>query len=82
MESNQGYVHYRKGSVTMYYLKEMIGEDEVNRALRKETPPQYQYRLKDLFEEMTLFSNRTDGDRAQAGRRKIRRDHRRRDAQV
>ncbi len=42
MESNQGYVHYRKGSVTMYYLKEMIGEDEVNRALRKETPPQYQ----------------------------------------
>ena len=83
VEANQGYVHYRKGSVVMYYLKEMIGEDAVNRALRKlvqrygyapppypvswalvdalreETPPQYQYLLKDLFEDMTLFSNRT-----------------------
>jgi len=83
VESNQGYVHYRKGSVAMYYLKEMIGEEAVNRALRKliqryayapppyptswalvdalreETPPQYQYLLKDLFEDMTLFSNRT-----------------------
>jgi len=83
VESNQGYVHYRKGSVAMYYLKEMIGEEDVNRALRKlfqryayspppyptswalvdalreETPPQYQYLLKDLFEDMTLFSNRT-----------------------
>jgi aminopeptidase N len=83
VESNQGYVHYRKGSVTMYYLKEMIGEEAVNRALRKliqryayapppyptswalvdalreQTPPQYQYLLKDLFEDMTLFSNRT-----------------------
>ena len=67
----------------MYYLKEMIGEEAVNRALRKvlsqyayatppyptsyalvdalreETPPQYQYLLKDLFEDITLFSNRT-----------------------
>jgi hypothetical protein len=83
VESNQGYVHYRKGSVAMYYLKEMIGEEAVNRALRKliqrygyapppyptswalvdalreETPPRYQYLLKDLFEDMTLFSNRT-----------------------
>jgi ABC-2 type transport system permease protein len=83
VEANQGYVHYRKGSVVMYYLKEMIGEDAVNRALRNliqqhayksapypaswvlvdalraETPPQYQYLLKDLFEDMTLFSNRT-----------------------
>ena len=83
VEANQGYVHYRKGSVAMYYLKEMIGEDAVNRALRNlirqhayapppypaswvlvdalraETPAQYQYLLKDLFEDMTLFSNRT-----------------------
>ncbi len=83
VEAGQGYVHYRKGSVAMYYLKEMIGEDAVNRALRKliqqygyapppyptswalvdalreQTPPQYQYLLKDLFEDMTLFSNRT-----------------------
>ena len=82
VEANQGYVHYRKGSVAMYYLREMIGEDAVNRALRKlltqygyapapyptswmlvndlreQTPPQYQYLLKDLFEDITLFSNR------------------------
>lgn len=31
---HQGYIHYNKGSVVMYYLKEMIGEDRVNRALR------------------------------------------------
>ncbi len=30
----QGYIHYRKGSHVMYYLKEMIGEEQVNRALR------------------------------------------------
>jgi hypothetical protein len=66
----------------MYYLRERIGEDAINRALRKvlarygyaqppyptswalvdalreETPPQDQYLLKDLFEDITLFSNR------------------------
>ena len=69
--------------MVLYYLKEMIGEDKVNAALRKlvqqyaynappyptswalvdalseQTPPQYQYLLKDLFEDITLFSNRT-----------------------
>ena len=30
----QGYVHYNKGSVVMYYLKEMIGEEKINQALR------------------------------------------------
>jgi aminopeptidase N len=83
VEADQGYIHYRKGSIVMYYLKEMIGEEAVNRALRKvlsqyaytpppyptsyalvdalrqETPAQYQYLLKDLFEDITLFSNRT-----------------------
>jgi len=83
VDANQGYVHYRKGSVVMYYLKEMIGEEAVNRALRKvlqqygyaqppyptsyalvdalreQTPPQYQYLIKDLFDDITLFSNRT-----------------------
>jgi aminopeptidase N len=82
VEANQGYVHYRKGSVVMYYLKERIGEEAVNRALRKmiakfayaqppyptsydlvdalreETPEQYRYLIKDLFEDITLFSNR------------------------
>jgi hypothetical protein len=83
VEAGQGYVHYNKASVALYYLKEMIGEDKVNAALRKlirqyaynappyptswalvdalseQTPPQYQYLLKDLFEDITLFSNRT-----------------------
>ncbi len=35
VEANQGYVHYRKGSVVMYYLREMIGEERVNAALRE-----------------------------------------------
>jgi aminopeptidase N len=83
VEAEQGYIHYRKASVVLYYLKEMIGEDSVNRALRKviqqyaykappyptsyalvdalreQTPPQYRYLIKDLFEDITLFSNRT-----------------------
>src|SRR5271156_1030517 len=61
----------------------MIGEDAVNRAVRKvlqqygyapppyptsyalvdalreETPPQFQYLIQDLFDDITLFSNRT-----------------------
>jgi hypothetical protein len=83
VEANQGYIHYRKGSVVLYYLKEMIGEEAVNRALRKviqqyayanppyptshalvdalkeQTPPELQYLIKDLFEDITIFSNRT-----------------------
>jgi len=83
VEANQGYIHYRKASVVLYYLKEMIGEEAVNRALRKviqqyayaqppyptshalvdalqeQTPPDLQYLIKDLFEDMTIFSNRT-----------------------
>lgn len=83
VEAQQGYVHYRKGSLAVYYLKEMIGEEAVNRALRKliqkyayapapyptsyalldalreQTPPALQYLLKDLFEDITIFSNRT-----------------------
>jgi ABC-type transport system involved in multi-copper enzyme maturation permease subunit len=31
---NQGYLHYNKASTVMYYLKEMIGEDRVNVALK------------------------------------------------
>ncbi len=88
VEASQGYIHYRKGSVVMYYLRQMIGEDAINRALRKvlaqyryqqppyptswalvnalkeETPPQYQYLLKDLFEDITLFSNRATSAKA------------------
>src|SRR5262249_45836825 len=83
VESGQGYVHYRKGSLAVYYIKEMIGEEAVNRALRKlikkyayaeppyptsyaledalreETPAELHYLLKDLFEDITIFSNGT-----------------------
>ena len=32
---NQGYIHYRKGTLVMYWLKEVVGEEVVNRALRR-----------------------------------------------
>jgi aminopeptidase N len=32
---NQSYIHYQKGSLTMYWLKEVVGTDVVNRALRR-----------------------------------------------
>jgi aminopeptidase N len=32
---NQGYIHYRKGALVMYALKDYMGEEAVNRALRK-----------------------------------------------
>jgi ABC-2 type transport system permease protein len=82
VEYKQFYVFYSKGSVALYYMKEMVGEDAVNRALRRlihqyayapppyptsyalvdalreETPPNLQYLIRDLFEDITLFSNR------------------------
>jgi ABC-2 type transport system permease protein len=78
----QGYIHYAKASVVMYYLKEMIGEAKVNEALKnlvdkfayknppyatsidvinefkKVTPPELQYLITDMFENITMFSNR------------------------
>ncbi len=32
---DQGYIHYRKGSLVMYLLQERLGEDAVNRALAR-----------------------------------------------
>jgi aminopeptidase N len=32
---NQQYIHYRKGSLVMYALRDYIGEERVNRALAK-----------------------------------------------
>ncbi|MXN92412.1 hypothetical protein GR160_14380 [Flavobacterium sp. Sd200] len=79
---SQQYIHYNKASVVMYYLKEMIGEKNVNLALKnlidkyaykeppyptsiaavnefkKVTPPDMQYLIEDMFENITLFSNR------------------------
>jgi ABC-2 type transport system permease protein len=30
---NQQYIHYQKGSLALYWLKEVVGEDKVNRAM-------------------------------------------------
>ncbi len=32
---NQGYIHYQKGSLVMYALQDFIGEERVNRALKR-----------------------------------------------
>ncbi len=32
---NQTYIHYQKGSLAMYWLQDLVGEDVVNRALRR-----------------------------------------------
>ena len=32
---NQPYIHYQKGALVMYWLKEVVGEETVNRALSK-----------------------------------------------
>ena len=58
---NQGYIHYRKGSVVMYYLKELIGEAAVNKALQtmisqyayKQPPYPVSYNMVDLFRQQT-----------------------------
>ncbi|MBM3762722.1 MAG: M1 family metallopeptidase [Acidobacteria bacterium] len=78
----EGYVWYQKGSLVMYALKDYIGEERLNRALRswleavrfqpppytnsmeflaalrKETPEEYQYLIKDMFENIILFDNK------------------------
>ena len=83
VDPNQGYIHYRKGSLVMYALQDYIGEDQVNAAIReflkqfafkgpaypasldlegdfqKETPPQYQYLFADLFQNITIYDNRS-----------------------
>ena len=41
---NQPYIHYRKGSIVMYALKDYLGEDAINRALANlVTESAYQY---------------------------------------
>lgn len=80
---SQGYLHYQKGSLALYNLKELIGEARVNAALKeiieqfayreppypnaytlvdalkRHTPPELHYVFVDLFEQITLYSNRT-----------------------
>jgi ABC-type transport system involved in multi-copper enzyme maturation permease subunit len=35
LSENQPYIHYQKGSLVLYALKDLIGEDQVNLALRR-----------------------------------------------
>lgn len=35
LSENQPYIHYRKGSLVMYALQDLVGEDKVNLALRR-----------------------------------------------
>jgi ABC-2 type transport system permease protein len=80
---NQQYIHYNKGALAMYALRDYIGEAAVNRALRSflqewhfrgppypvsydlirhlraETPDSLQYVVTNLFEQTTLWENRT-----------------------
>jgi aminopeptidase N len=32
---NQSYIHYQKGSLAMYWLQDLVGEETINRALKK-----------------------------------------------
>lgn len=58
---NQGYVHYNKASVIMYYFKEMVGEKNVNAALKNlvdsfayhQPPYPGSYELVDRFDAVT-----------------------------
>ena len=80
---NQQYIHYNKGSVIMYALRDYIGEDSLNAALRKyiskvayqeppytnsiefvnylraATPDSLKYIIKDMFETITMYENKT-----------------------
>ncbi len=60
VQASQGYIHYSKGAVVMYYLRDLIGEDAVNKALRNvlqhwrtRAPPPYpvSYALTDALTE-------------------------------
>jgi ABC-type transport system involved in multi-copper enzyme maturation permease subunit len=79
---DQKYIHYNKGCMVMYALKDYIGEANVNRALaayieqaafqgppytnsseflrclREVTPDSLAYIIEDMFETITLFSNK------------------------
>ncbi len=83
LNENQQYIHYQKGSLVFYALKDYIGEANLNKALsefvkqyafkdgpyptsidflkyiKEVTPDSMQYIIKDLFETITLYNNKT-----------------------
>lgn len=80
---DQKYIHYNKGCLVMYALRDYIGEENMNHALadyveqvafqdppytnsreliaclRGVTPDSLAYIVEDMFETITIFSNRT-----------------------
>jgi ABC-type transport system involved in multi-copper enzyme maturation permease subunit len=52
---NQGYIHYRKGSLVMYALKDYLGEEAINRALRK-LIEQHAYRYEPYTSSLDLLA--------------------------
>ena len=81
---NQQYIHYQKGALVMYLLRDYLGEKNFNNILkgyvkevafqdapytnsiefvnhiRRGTPEQYQYLIRDMFETITLYDNKVD----------------------
>lgn len=81
---NQRYIHYNKGCLTMYALRDYLGEECLNNALaqyidqvafqqppytnsrellaclRRATPDSLAYIIEDMFESITLFSNKVE----------------------
>jgi ABC-2 type transport system permease protein len=81
---NQKYIHYNKGSMVMYALRDYIGEERLNQALahfvrdkrfqqppytdsvefltyiREAVPDDLEYLIQDMFETITLYSNKAE----------------------
>ena len=88
VRNEQFHIRYNKGGMALYELRQTIGEDAMNRALRRllsqygyapppyptsyalvdalrdETPEQYRYLIRDLFEKITLFNNHAQSAQA------------------
>jgi ABC-2 type transport system permease protein len=66
VDPNQGYIHYRKGSLVMYRLQDDIGENNVNAAIReflktfafKDGPYPVSLQLEGDFQQFTPPQNR------------------------
>jgi ABC-2 type transport system permease protein len=85
---NQAHIRYQKGGIVMYLLRDVLGEEAVNRALRsllhdfafkgppyptsrdlidrlrKESGPEHQDLITDLFEKITVYDLKATAGRA------------------
>ena len=74
---NQPYIHYQKGSLVMYLLKDVVGEDAVNRALRGLIARvRFQGRaVSDVARSPAASPRRSRAGTAAADHRSLREDH-------